>query len=137
MTRVRLIAGPLIGALIAGAGAPASAAPATAEEALARQQSGLHKSLGVDCDRGGNDIVVCGRQGPDPNRLPLPVPPEPGARIAGEPPDPSESLALSAEKCTPVGQNQQCSGGLPILGIAIMIVKTVAEAALKAELKDE
>jgi hypothetical protein len=125
-------------ALLAGAAAPASAAPpATAEEALARQQSGLQKSLGLDCDRGGGDIIVCGRQGPDPNRLPLPVPPEPGARHAGEPADPGEALALSAEKCTPVGQNQQCSGGLPILGIAILIVKTVAEAALKQELKEE
>ncbi len=116
--------------------APLEAAPpATAEEAIARQQSSLRTSLALDCDRGrpGGDIVVCGRQGPDPNRLPLPVPPEPGARHAGEPSAPSEALALSAEKCTPVGQNQQCSGGLPILGIALMIVRTVAEAALKAD----
>jgi hypothetical protein len=130
----RPIAGLLIGALLAGAAAPASAAPpATAEEALARQQAGLQRSLGLDCERGGDDIVVCGRQGPDPNRLPLPVPPEPGARVAGEPAAPSEALALSAEKCTTVGPNQQCSGGLPILGIAIMIVQTVAKAALKDE----
>lgn len=133
MARPRPIAGPLIGAFLAAAG-PASAAPsATAEEALARQQSGLQKSLGLDCDRGGDEIIVCGRHGPDPNRLPLPVPPEPGARHSGEPPDPSEALALSAEKCTPVGRNQQCSGGLPILGIAVMIVQTVAKAVLKEE----
>ena len=117
-------------ALLAGAAAPASATPpATAEEALARQQAGLQNSLGLDCDRGGGDIVVCGRQGPDPNRLPLPVEPEPGARHAGEPPDASEALALSAEKCTTVGPNQQCSGGLPIIPIAIWLVRTAIKAA--------
>ncbi|HEX8622274.1 MAG TPA: hypothetical protein VF718_09905 [Allosphingosinicella sp.] len=117
-------------ALLAGAASAASAAPpATAEEALARQQAGLHRSLGLDCERGGGEIVVCGRQGPDPNRLPLPVPPEPGARHAGEPPDPSEALALSAEKCTTVGPNQQCSGGLPIIPIAIWLVQTAIKVA--------
>lgn len=114
------------------AAAPASAAPPlTAEEALARQQSSLRSGLGIGCDREAGEIVVCGRQGPDPNRLPLPVPPVPGARIAGEPADPGDALALSAEKCTPVGQNQQCSGGIPILGIALMIVQTVVKEALK------
>ena len=117
-------------ALLAGAAGPASAAPpATAEEALVRQRSGLRDSLGLDCDRGGGDIIVCGRLGPDPNRLPLPVPPEPGARHSGEPPDPSDALALSAEKCTAVGPNQQCSGGLPILPIAIWLVQQAVKAA--------
>lgn len=120
----------MIAAALAAAPAPAQP-PVTAEEALARQQSALRSGLGIGCDRSAAEIVVCARQGPDPNRLPLPVPPEPGARIAGEPVDPNETLALSAEKCTAVGQNQQCSGGLPILGIAAMIVQTVVKAALK------
>lgn len=117
-------------AALASASATA-APPLSAEEALARQQSSLRSGLGLDCDRDAAEIVVCGRQGPDPNRLPLPVPPEPGARRSGEPVDPSETLALSAEKCTTVGRNQQCSGGIPILGIAAMIVQTVVKAALK------
>lgn len=120
----------LIAAFLLGAAAPAAATPVTAEEALARQQAGLQRSLGLDCDRGGEgDIVVCGRQGPDPNRLPLPVEPEPGARNAGEPPDPSEALALSAEKCTTVGPNQQCGGGLPLIPIAIWLIQTAVKAA--------
>ncbi len=124
--------GLAISAASALAAAPVSAAPpASADEALARQQASLRSSLGLDCDRGTGEIVVCGRQGPDPHRLPLPVPPEPGARIAGEPADPSDALALSAEKCTPVGPNQQCSGGIPILGIALYIVQTVVKAAIK------
>jgi hypothetical protein len=117
-------------ALLAGAPAAASAAPpATAEEALARQQAGLQRSLGLDCDRGGGDIVVCGRQGPDPNRLPLPVPPQPGARNSGEPPDPEEALALGDGKCSTTGPNQQCSGGLPIIPIALWLVQTAIKAA--------
>ncbi|HEX8625669.1 MAG TPA: hypothetical protein VF782_11395 [Allosphingosinicella sp.] len=112
--------------------APAVAAPPlSAEEALARQQSSLRSGLGLDCDRDAAEIVVCGRQGPDPDRLPLPVPPEPGARIGGEPAVPSEALALSDQKCTTVGRNPRCSGGLPILGIALYIAQTVVKAALK------
>lgn len=108
-----------------------AAPPATAEEALARQQSGLQRSLGLDCDRGGGeDIVVCGRQGPDPNRLPLPLPSEPGARREGEPPDPAEVLALHKPKsCTTTGPNQQCSGGLPILPIALWLIQAAVKAA--------
>ena len=108
-----------------------AAPPATAEEALARQRSDLQRSLGLDCDRGrgGGDIVVCGRQGPDPNRLPLPVEPEPGARRSGEPAAPAEALALGAEKCTTVGPNPQCSGGLPLIPIAIWLIQTAVKAA--------
>ena len=119
-----------IAAIAALAANPLLAAPPpTAEEALARQQAALRSSLDLDCDRSGGEIVVCGRQGPDPNRLPLPIPPEPGARHSGEPPDPSDALALSAEKCTTVGPNQQCSGGLPILPIALWLIQTAVKAA--------
>jgi hypothetical protein len=117
-------------ALLLGAAAPVAATPpATADDALARQQAALRSTLGLDCDRSGGDIVVCGRQGPDPNRLPLPVPPVPGARQAGEPPAPGEALALGAEKCTTVGPNQQCGGGLPIIPIAIWLVRTAVKVA--------
>lgn len=125
--------GLAMAALALGAAPAAAAPPLSAEEALARQQSSLRSGIGLGCDRGAGEIVVCARQGPDPNRLPLPVEPEPGARRSGEPVDPSETLALSAEKCTTVGPNQQCSGGIPILGIALMIVRTVVKEALKDE----
>lgn len=113
---------------------PAAAQPPlSAEQALARQQSSLRSGLGIGCDRGTAEIVVCARQGPDPNRLPLPVQPEPGDRRSGEPVDPSETLALSAQTCTTVGRNPRCSGGLPILAIAAMIVQTAVKAAVKEE----
>jgi hypothetical protein len=120
MAEPRWIVGLLIGALFAGAAAPASVAPpATAEEALAREQAGLQRSLGLDC----------GRLGPDPNRLPLPIAPEPGARHAGEPPDAKEALALGDGKCSTTGPNQQCSGGLPLIPIAIWLIQTAIKVA--------
>lgn len=121
----------IVAATLAPASASAAPPPLSAEEALERQISSLRSGLGLGCDRDSVDIVVCARQGPDPDRLPLPVSPEPGARRSGEAIDPSETLALSAEKCTAVGPNQQCGGGLPILGIAAMIVQTVVKAAVK------
>jgi hypothetical protein len=115
-------------------GSPASAGPvATAEEALARQQASVRAGLGLDCERGAGEIVVCGRGGPDPNRLPLPVTPEPGDRNAGEPPDAAEALALSRQRCTTVGPNQQCSGGLPILPIAFWLVQKAVEIAKEGD----
>ncbi|HEY0132182.1 MAG TPA: hypothetical protein VGB57_12345 [Allosphingosinicella sp.] len=122
-----------VAAAVLASAPAASAPPPSADEALARQQGSLRSSLGLDCDRDSGEIVVCGRTGPDPDRLPLPVPPEPGARRSGEPVDPSDTLALSAETCTAVGRNPRCSGGLPILGIAAMIVQTVVKAAIKDE----
>ncbi len=119
-------------AALASAPAPA-AEPLSADEALARQRSSLRSGLGLDCERDSAEIVVCGRQGPDPNRLPLPVTPEPGARIAGEAALPSEAMALNDQKCTTVGRNPPCSGGLPILGIALFIAQTVVKAALKED----
>jgi hypothetical protein len=67
------------------AAAPALAfapeAPLTAEQAVDAQQTGIREAVGTaPCPRGGTagDIVVCGRRGADPNRLPLPVERSPG-----------------------------------------------------------
>ncbi|MEO7178548.1 MAG: hypothetical protein ABIW83_06875 [Allosphingosinicella sp.] len=119
-------------AALASAAAPA-APPGSADEALARQRSSLRAGLGLGCDRDAGEIVVCGRQGPDPNRLPLPVQPEAGARNAGEPADPGDALALSNQKCTTVGRDQHCSGGLPILPMAIWLVQTAVKAIKEKE----
>ncbi|HEX8262197.1 MAG TPA: hypothetical protein VF547_04925, partial [Allosphingosinicella sp.] len=62
----------------------AAAAPLTAEQAVEAQQDQVRQAVGTaPCarDSGAGDIVVCGRRGPDPNRLPLPVEPAPGERV--------------------------------------------------------
>jgi hypothetical protein len=70
------------------ASAGQSASPVNAEEALATYRQTFKSTRELDCPKGTdpNDIVVCARpqDAPDPNRLPLPVAREPGARIPGE-----------------------------------------------------
>ncbi|HEX8125315.1 MAG TPA: hypothetical protein VF548_07020 [Allosphingosinicella sp.] len=90
----------LIVAALAAA-APA-APPLSAEEALARQQSSLRAGLGLDCDRGGADIVVCGRRGPNPNRVPFPdqrTPGEPENHLPGELPRAQASFSTCEFGC--------------------------------------
>ncbi|MET1112321.1 MAG: hypothetical protein ABWX67_12410 [Allosphingosinicella sp.] len=76
----------LLAALCAAAAGPALAAPGTpmtAERAAEIQQDQVREAVGTaPCrrDRETGDIVVCGRRGPDPNRLPFPV-----ERLPGEP----------------------------------------------------
>jgi len=80
-----------IGALALLLTAGPSAAPAqslTAEQALHAYRRTFPSPRQLDCPKGegSEEIVVCARPRgvPDPNRLPLPVASEPGARIAGE-----------------------------------------------------
>lgn len=114
------------------AGPALAAEPPTAEEALARQKAGLNRTLGLDCNRrsAAGDIVVCGRSGRDPYRLPFDPGPEPGARHAGEALSAEEALAATAPPtCSTVGPNQHCGGGLPLIPIAIFLVQTAVKAA--------
>lgn len=77
---------PPLAAFCLGAAGPAFAAPEeslTAERALEIQQDGVREAVGTaPCrrDRETGDIVVCGRRGPDPDRLPFPVERLPGDR---------------------------------------------------------
>jgi hypothetical protein len=95
-------------ALLLAAAAPALAgprAPLTAEQAIEIQQEGVRQATGTaPCarDRAEGDIVVCGRRGPDPNRLPLPVQPLPGERehlLPGELPRAQASYDTCAIAC--------------------------------------
>jgi hypothetical protein len=86
--------GLLLLAAFAAIPAPALAAPdspLTAEQALEKYREAFPTTREIDCPRaeeGEEQVVVCGRRGPDPNRLTAygpPLEPEPGARVAGEP----------------------------------------------------
>jgi hypothetical protein len=125
-------------ALLALAAPAAAAEPLSAEQAMARYRLSFAPAGRGECPRGaGGDVVVCGRrEGRDPNRLPLPVEPEPGQRVMGE------SLAAveisgKREKCSTVGPNQNCGGGLPVLAIAVAIARVVVETAVKEAVKDD
>lgn len=108
------------------------APPATAEEALAAGQAIVRDTVRPDCTRGGEEILVCGRRDEDArHRLPLRAEPPPRAadRAAGEQ---MAAVELDTSRCTAVGQNPQCGGGLPVIPIALWVVEAVAKA-LKGE----
>jgi hypothetical protein len=83
----------------------AIAAPLTAEQAAERQQDGVREAVGTKpCPRGAGagDIVVCGRRGPDPNRVPFPdqrAPGEPENLLPGELPRAQLSFSTCAFGC--------------------------------------
>ena len=126
--------------LLALAPVPASAAqsggPATAEEALATYRQTFKSTRELDCPKSAdpNDIVVCARpqDAPDPNRLPLPAAPTPGA------PNLDEALkgthAMTADACQAY---ERCgSGGLSIsvdVIRAARAVKTVVERLIEGD----
>ena len=96
-----------LAALLALAPAPvaagqAAAQPArTAEDAMANYRQTFESVRELDCPtpEDPEEIVVCGRPSgaPDPNRAPLPIGPEPGARIVGD--VPSGRASMSAGGC--------------------------------------
>ena len=68
---------------------PAPEPPAlTAEAAIRNQRRLVAEATGIDCrDPARDEIVVCGRRGPDPNRIPFPdqrAPGEPENLLPGE-----------------------------------------------------
>ena len=124
------MAGPAV-LLLTALAAPAGAAePLTAESALANYRQMIVPVDEVDCPRssGPDEIIVCGRPGEaDRYRLPVPVQRLPGEIVHGEAVSPV-AVASTRERCSTVGPNQQCGGGLPILGIAMTIARVALEA---------
>lgn len=112
MSRFRTLP-PLAALLFLGAAGPAFALvpeeSLTAERAIEIQQDGIRHAIGTaPCprDRDTGDIVVCGRRGPDPNRLPLPVERIPGEReslLPGEMPRAQASYDTCVIGCQPSG----------------------------------
>ena len=123
-----------IALLLAAAAAPAAAAaqsampPTTAEEAIAAGQAILRQTVRPGCAEGGEEIVVCGRRDEDErHRLPLRVEPAPrAADSAGG--EQMAAVRVDTSRCTTVGQNPQCGGGLPVIPIALWVLQNVAKA---------
>jgi hypothetical protein len=95
--------------LSATAAAAAPEAALTAEQAMEIQREGVREAVGTaSCarDRETGDIVVCGRRGADPNRLPLPIERLPGEReslLPGELPRAQASFSTCVVGCQPSG----------------------------------
>jgi hypothetical protein len=94
--------------LLAASPAPAVAAPEaplTAERAAEIQRDTVREAVGtLPCSRAGEgrDIVVCGRRGPNPNRVPFPDQRAPGERenlLPGELPRAEASFSTCEFGC--------------------------------------
>jgi hypothetical protein len=122
LSRSRLGAAILIGL------APATAAAAQLDpprDPVSEQQAEVRAM--VSCPRAvGDEIVVCGRREEEEARRfrVEPTPPAPSAadRAGGAQRD---ALAIDTSRCTPVGRDQRCGGGLDVLGIAATIVRGI------------
>ena len=110
----------------------ASAMPAFAQpgDPVAAQQAELRTILRPQCPPPGEEeeIVVCGRRDDDRYRLPpqlIPGSTPAGARAGGEQ---RAAMAVNDQRCSPVGRDQQCNGGLNVIGIAATIARAIGQA---------
>lgn len=108
--------------------AAAAAQPAPSDEAIALQREIVRSAIRApECDRGSADeIVVCGRspeqEAEEARRYRVAPTPHEAERAGGSQRD---AMAASDQRCTPVGRDQRCSGGLDLIGIGFAIVRTV------------
>ena len=112
--------------VLLGAAVPASAAPLTAEEAIAVQERRLESALGLDCRRGGDEIVVCGQGGRDPNRIPLPderLPGERGRMPPGETGPAVAAMAAGGRDCTGAHPGAGCGATIEFFRVGIVLFK--------------
>ena len=128
-------------AIAAAATLWAAAAPAqpdamptvvTAEEAIELNRAQLRDLVGRRCPPGterDGEVVVCGRRDgfpryrlSDPETRPAPGT---GERAGGEQ---LAAMAAGSERCSTIGPNPQCGGGLDLIGIGFAVVRGIAQA---------
>jgi hypothetical protein len=115
-----------LAALLLATPAYAAAPPLTAEAAIAHQRDQLIDQARIGCRRSGEEeeIVVCGREGPDPNRIAVePAPGERRSLLPGEPAGGVAAMSAGNQRCSTVGPNQSCSGGLDLFRVGSVLFK--------------
>ena len=102
----------------------------TADEAMAMDRIRVRAVLETECPPAlDDDVVVCGRRpGFQRYRVPMTGPDvSPGTRErAGD----AQLTAMEAnnQRCSAVGRDQMCGGGLDLIGIGFTIVRGIAQA---------
>jgi hypothetical protein len=112
-------------------GTPDQPTLVTADEAIAMDRARVHAILDRDCPPGllDEEVVVCGRRpGFQRYRVPMTGPDvSAGTRErAGD----AQLYAIEAgsERCSAVGRDQMCGGGIDLIGIGFTIVRGIAQA---------
>jgi hypothetical protein len=117
--------------LLAAALLPAAAAaqPGAGAAAVDAQRELVRSAVAPECDAAtsGEEIVVCGRREEEANRRYRLAPME-GSAGAVESQAGGEQLAAmraGSSRCSTVGRDQQCGGGLPLLAVAATLVRGI------------
>ena len=121
--------------ILAASSASAQPRMVTAEEGLEihrRTSSALPQDR---CEQAtdAEEIMVCGKPG-SPYRLPMPIDPPPGQRIAGE--TPSALAATKEASCTNIGHTRGCPS-LDLLGVAALVGKAIVGKVVEHVREDE
>lgn len=111
-------------------GTPEQPTIVTADEAIAMDRVRVRSVLDTECPPGLDaEVVVCGRrQGIQRFRVPAADPVV--GRGTGVRAGDAQLYAMEAnnQRCSPVGRDQQCGGGLDVIGIGMTIVRGIAQA---------
>lgn len=104
----------------------------TADEAIAIAGTRMRDMVATVCPQNALDdeVVVCGRR-PGYQRYRIPLAEELQER-GGIPPRAGDAQLYAMEandqRCSPVGRDQMCGGGLDIIGIGFTMVRGIAQA---------
>lgn len=102
----------------------------TADQAIAMGRARVREIMDTECPTGlGDEVVVCGRRrGIQRYRLPMTDPVF--GRGTGVRAGDAQLHAMEAndQRCSPVGRDNGCGGGLDLLGIGFTIVRGIAQA---------
>ncbi len=115
--------------LVAAAALPAAAAAQGPADAAARQQAEVRALVAQSCPAGeGSEVVVCGRREPV-QRYRAPLPELAATRTPERAGDAQlAALATDSGRCSPAIRDQQCGGGLDMIGIGFTIARAVVQA---------
>ena len=112
-------------------GTPDQPTIVTADEAIAMDRARVHAIIDRECPPGllDEEVVVCGRRpGVQGYRVPMTGPDfSQGTRTrAGD--AQLHAMAANDQRCSPVGRDQMCGGGIDLIGIGFTIVRGIAQA---------
>ena len=112
-------------------GTPDQPTIVTADEAIAMDRTRMRGLVGTDCPPGqlDDEVIVCGRrEGIQRYRVPIADPVAGGGMRARAGDAQLYAMEANSQRCSPVGRDQMCGGGLDLLGIGFTIVRGITQA---------
>lgn len=96
----------------------------TAEQAIEKQRRLLVEGSGIDCARGGGEeIVVCGRRGPERDREALAGQVVAGARVGLLPGEPASGLAAMSAGDRTCAESRRCGAYVDFFKVGKVLYK--------------